>query len=222
MATSSIVGAEIRGFQVNTVPADFSSNRDLPEGFVDFLRPLHQKFVARRNELVEDRAIDVFLSGQASLETRQTLEKQMSDPNQGFQPPPPPSPPPPVEAPRPVKVRNAAIGIFVLGVLVLVAGIAKFLPGLSTVAPPLACVSPSRCCRSCMRSPVPRRRRIRRAGSHATTAVWSCRSIRSVTQNLYQGRGSLQALPADAQWIGQNDQNASRAQHRTAVAAHRP
>ena len=53
----------------------------------------------------------------------------MSDPNQGFQPPPPPSPPPPVEAPRPVKARNAAIGIFVLGVLVLVAGIAKFLPG---------------------------------------------------------------------------------------------
>ena len=53
----------------------------------------------------------------------------MSDPNQGFQPPPPPSPPPPVEAPRPVKLRNASIVIFVVGLLVIVAGVAKFLPG---------------------------------------------------------------------------------------------
>lgn len=53
----------------------------------------------------------------------------MSDPNQGFQPPPPPSPPPAAEAPRPAKLRNASIGIFVLGVLLVVAGIAKFLPG---------------------------------------------------------------------------------------------
>ena len=53
----------------------------------------------------------------------------MSDPNQGFQPAPPPSPPPPVEAPRPVKLRNASIVIFVVGLLVVVAGIAKFVPG---------------------------------------------------------------------------------------------
>ena len=57
MATTSIVGAEIRGFQINTVPADFNAERDLPEGFLEFLRPLHQKFTARRNELVEDRSI---------------------------------------------------------------------------------------------------------------------------------------------------------------------
>lgn len=69
----------------------------------------------------------------------------MSDPNsQDFQapqeirssghievPPPPPPPPPIVEpkAPRPVKLRPVAIGLFVLGLLLAVAGIAKFLPG---------------------------------------------------------------------------------------------
>ena len=55
MATSSSVGAGISGFQVNTVPADFSPERDLPEGFLEFLTPLHQKFAARRHELVDDR-----------------------------------------------------------------------------------------------------------------------------------------------------------------------
>jgi malate synthase len=57
MAMSSSVGAEIKGFQVNTVPADFRPERDLPKGFLDFLRPLHQKFAARRDELVADRGI---------------------------------------------------------------------------------------------------------------------------------------------------------------------
>src|SRR5437588_9289497 len=57
MATGSNVGTEISGFQVNTVPADFSPQRDLPEGFLEFLRPLHQKFSARRDELVADRGI---------------------------------------------------------------------------------------------------------------------------------------------------------------------
>src|SRR6476646_6393087 len=57
MATSSSVGVEIRVFKVNTTPADFSADRDLPEGFLEFFRPLHQKFAARRDELVADRAI---------------------------------------------------------------------------------------------------------------------------------------------------------------------
>src|SRR5437764_1314426 len=57
MATSSSAGAEIRGFQVNTVPADFNAERDLPEGFLEFLRPLHHKFSARRNELIDDRHV---------------------------------------------------------------------------------------------------------------------------------------------------------------------
>jgi hypothetical protein len=56
----------------------------------------------------------------------------MSDPNsQDFQAPPPPPPPPAGQAggPRPTKLRPVAIGLFVLGLLILVAGIAKFLPG---------------------------------------------------------------------------------------------
>jgi hypothetical protein len=51
----------------------------------------------------------------------------MSDPNQ-FQPPPPPPALPP-EAPRPVKLLPVAIGLFVVGLIVVVAGIAKILPG---------------------------------------------------------------------------------------------
>jgi len=54
----------------------------------------------------------------------------MSDPNQGFQPPPgPPLPEPAVSAPRPVKLRIPAIVLFVLGLIVLVAGLLKILPG---------------------------------------------------------------------------------------------
>src|SRR5438067_10983030 len=57
MATGSSVGAELRGFQVNTVPADFNAEHDLAPAFLEFLKPLHQKFAARRDELVADRAI---------------------------------------------------------------------------------------------------------------------------------------------------------------------
>jgi hypothetical protein len=53
----------------------------------------------------------------------------MSDPNSGFQPPPPPTIQPEPEAPRPVKLRPVAIGLFVLGVIVLITGIAKILSG---------------------------------------------------------------------------------------------
>ena len=56
MATVSSVAAEISGFQVNTTPADFNAGRDLPEGFLEFFRPLHHKFTNRRDELVADRA----------------------------------------------------------------------------------------------------------------------------------------------------------------------
>src|SRR3954465_1124388 len=57
MATASNVGREISGFQINTTPADFNTARGLPEGFLEFFRPLHQRFSARRDELVADRAI---------------------------------------------------------------------------------------------------------------------------------------------------------------------
>ena len=54
----------------------------------------------------------------------------MSDPNQGFQPPPaPPLPKAEVKAPRPDKLRIPALVLFVLGLIILVAGIAKILPG---------------------------------------------------------------------------------------------
>lgn len=54
----------------------------------------------------------------------------MSDPNSEFQaPPPPPAPQPEPAAPRPTKLRPIAIGLFVVGLIVLVAGIAKILLG---------------------------------------------------------------------------------------------
>jgi hypothetical protein len=54
----------------------------------------------------------------------------MSDPNsQEFQAPPPPQLVVEPKAPRPVRLRPVAIGLFVLGLLIAVAGIAKFLPG---------------------------------------------------------------------------------------------
>jgi hypothetical protein len=54
----------------------------------------------------------------------------MSDPNsQDYQTAPPPPPTAEPKAPRPVKLRSVAIGLFVLGLLLAVAGIAKFLPG---------------------------------------------------------------------------------------------
>ena len=54
----------------------------------------------------------------------------MSDPNQGFQPPPaPPLPPAEIRAPRPTKLRIPAIVMFGIGLVILVAGIAKILPG---------------------------------------------------------------------------------------------
>ena len=57
MATGSSVGVEISGFEVNATPADFNAERDFPEGFLEFFRPLHQKFAVRRDELVADRGI---------------------------------------------------------------------------------------------------------------------------------------------------------------------
>lgn len=53
----------------------------------------------------------------------------MSDPNQGFQPPPPPLQPTEAPAPRPAKLRIPAIILFVLGVIMLVLGLVKVLPG---------------------------------------------------------------------------------------------
>ena len=52
----------------------------------------------------------------------------MSAFNEDFQaPPPPPEAEPP--APRPVKLRPIAIGLFAAGLIIIVGGIAKFIPG---------------------------------------------------------------------------------------------
>ncbi len=58
----------------------------------------------------------------------------MSDPNPSdFQPPPPPhAPPEEIQAPRPGKLRPVAIGLFVLGLILIGAAIAKLLPGAAT------------------------------------------------------------------------------------------
>lgn len=62
----------------------------------------------------------------------------MSAAEQDFQAPPPP--PPPEEkprAPRPTKLRPIAIGVFVVGVIVLVGGLANFIPGGKSTGPAL-------------------------------------------------------------------------------------
>lgn len=48
---------------------------------------------------------------------------------QNFQAPPPPSIPPPVTVRRPTRLRPVAIGLFVVGLVVLIGGIAKFVVG---------------------------------------------------------------------------------------------
>jgi len=54
----------------------------------------------------------------------------MSAPNeQSFQSPPPPTPESAPRAPRPTKLRPVALGLIVLGAIVLVGGVAKFIPG---------------------------------------------------------------------------------------------
>src|SRR3954464_4517204 len=55
MATISSIGGEISGFQVNTTPADFNAERDLPEGFLEFFTPLHDRFAPWQKQLIEDR-----------------------------------------------------------------------------------------------------------------------------------------------------------------------
>jgi len=55
MATVSSAESTLAGFAVNTTPADFRPERDLPEGFLEFLAPFHKRFSPWRTELVEQR-----------------------------------------------------------------------------------------------------------------------------------------------------------------------
>src|SRR5436190_2111255 len=47
----------LMGFRVSTPPTDFHPENDLPEGFLEFLAPLHRKFSPGRSELIEDRRL---------------------------------------------------------------------------------------------------------------------------------------------------------------------
>jgi malate synthase len=43
------------GFHLNSTPPGFAAGRDLPEGFLAFLAPLHQRFAPRQRELIAER-----------------------------------------------------------------------------------------------------------------------------------------------------------------------
>jgi multisubunit Na+/H+ antiporter MnhB subunit len=53
----------------------------------------------------------------------------MSAQEQTFQPPPPPISDAGPKAPRPTKLRPAAIAVFAIGLIILIGGLAKFIPG---------------------------------------------------------------------------------------------
>src|SRR5438045_783707 len=42
--------------RINTTPPEFDPATDLPDGFMDFLLPLHREFTPRQQELVARRA----------------------------------------------------------------------------------------------------------------------------------------------------------------------
>ena len=46
---------QLTGFKLNLPPAGADVSRELPEGFLEFLAPFHERFMGRRNELVRQR-----------------------------------------------------------------------------------------------------------------------------------------------------------------------
>jgi malate synthase len=55
MATVPANKVNVTGFRLNSPPAGFDSRRDLPEGFLQFLSPLHQRFSPWQESLIEER-----------------------------------------------------------------------------------------------------------------------------------------------------------------------
>ena len=55
MATIPVSENLVAGFHLNTPPSDFRQQRDLDEGFLEFLVPLHRRFSPWRNELAQER-----------------------------------------------------------------------------------------------------------------------------------------------------------------------
>ncbi len=52
---------------MNSAPAGFDAARDLPKGFLEFLRPLDRAFTARQRELVKKRAAALVAAHQGKL-----------------------------------------------------------------------------------------------------------------------------------------------------------
>lgn len=57
MATIPVTESIQTGFRLNTPPLDFQPERDLAEGFLEFLEPLHRKLSPRQRDLAEERQI---------------------------------------------------------------------------------------------------------------------------------------------------------------------
>ena len=55
MATIPRRAPSMEGFQVNRPPVTFEPAHDLPEGFLDFLTPLHHRFAPLQRALIEER-----------------------------------------------------------------------------------------------------------------------------------------------------------------------
>src|SRR5438874_7840004 len=55
MATISAIGSEVGGVRLNTPSADFRAEHDFPKEFLEFLRPLHERFSGGRDELIHER-----------------------------------------------------------------------------------------------------------------------------------------------------------------------
>jgi malate synthase len=55
MAVSTVDPLPITGFRINAAPAGFDPKQELPEGFLDFLAPLHKRFTPWQQQLVARR-----------------------------------------------------------------------------------------------------------------------------------------------------------------------
>ena len=56
MVTAPTNNLAVKGFHLNYPPADLQPQRDLPEGFLEFLEPLHRRFTPWQQALIQDRA----------------------------------------------------------------------------------------------------------------------------------------------------------------------
>ena len=55
MAVSTVNPMPSIGFRLNNAPAGFDPTRELPDGFMNFLAPLHERFTPWQQELVAKR-----------------------------------------------------------------------------------------------------------------------------------------------------------------------